>query len=86
MKNLALVDPNLYADTAVSGLSLNQTVVNVCTDGLQRDRTLFVCLGTRDLGAAYTAADLDLDTTSAKRMVLRIAPFTARRKATRRSS
>ena len=62
MENLTLVDPNLNADATIGGSGLGKAIVDVRTQGLQRNGAFMVVLGTSDLGAAQTAAAGYLDT------------------------
>ena len=59
--DLALVDPALDADPAGRGLGLDEAVVDVGAQRVQRDAAVGVALGARHLGAAEAAGDLDLD-------------------------
>ena len=61
-KNFTLVDPNLYADLTVGGVSFPETVVDVCADGLKRNGTFVVVFGTSDFSAAETTGNGNLDT------------------------
>ena len=56
MENLTLVDPNLNADATIGGSGLGKAIVDVRTQGLQRNGAFMVVLGASDLGAAQTAA------------------------------
>src|SRR5207247_1552611 len=58
--DLALVDPDLDADAAEGRLRLDEAVVDVCADRVQRDAPLGVALGTAHLGAAEPTAALHL--------------------------
>src|SRR5690606_29881124 len=60
--DLAFENPNLHTDHTISGVGFSRRVVDVGTQGVQRHTAFTVPLGTGDLGAAETAADLDLDT------------------------
>ena len=42
--DLTLVNPDFYADTAVSCLGFRKTIINVRTQGLQRDRSFVIVL------------------------------------------
>ena len=66
MKNLTLVDPDLDTDAAVSGLGLSEAIVDVGSDGLQRDSTLMILLCTCYFRTAQTAGNLSLYTSCAK--------------------
>ena len=59
--DLALVDPALDADPAGRGPRLDEAVVDVGAQRVQRDAAVGVALGARHLGAAEAAGDLDLD-------------------------
>src|SRR5436190_8573235 len=59
--DLALVDPDLHADPAEGRLRLDEAVVDVRTDRVQRDASLGVGLRPAHLGAAEAAAALDAD-------------------------
>ena len=56
-----MVDPNLDAELAIGGMSFTETIVDVCTQGLQRQNAFVVGLVASDLGAADTSADRGLD-------------------------
>ena len=58
--DLALVDPALHADAAERRLGLEEAVVDVGAQRVQRDAAVGVALGAGHLGAAEAAADLDL--------------------------
>ena len=55
MEDLALVDPNLYADAAIGGRSLGKAIVDIRAQGLQRDGAFMIVLGAGDFRAAQTA-------------------------------
>src|SRR5829696_5792453 len=59
--DLALVDPDLDADPAVGRLRLDEAVVDVGADRVQRDAALGVGLGATHLAAAQPARARDLD-------------------------
>src|ERR671935_223247 len=59
--DLALVDPDLHADPAEGRLRLDEAVVDVRPDRVQRDAALRVRLAATHLGAAEAAAADDLD-------------------------
>lgn len=61
MKNFAGIDPDLYADAAVGGLCLFEAVIDVGTESLKGNGSLVIGFFTGDLGAAYTAGDLNFD-------------------------
>src|SRR5580658_1802830 len=48
IEHLALEDPHLDANHAISGARLGQSVVDVGTEGVQRNATLAIPLGARD--------------------------------------
>src|SRR5205823_4011586 len=58
--DLALVDPDLDADAAVRRLRLDESVVDVGADRVQRDAALVVGLAPAHLAAAEAARALDL--------------------------
>src|SRR5690606_2467510 len=60
--DLTLENPNLHTDHTVGGVGFSRCVVDIGTQGVQRHTAFTVPFGTGDLGAAETAADLDLDT------------------------
>src|SRR5690606_29206038 len=64
---LALVDPPLYADAAERRLGLEEAVVDVGTQRVQRDPAVAVVLGTGHLGAAETTAALHADALDLRR-------------------
>src|SRR5207237_2068931 len=59
--DLALVDPDLDADAAGRGLRLDEAVVDVGADRVQRHAALRVLLGAAHLRAAQAAGALHLD-------------------------
>src|SRR5439155_1404480 len=59
--DLALVDPDLHADAAEGRLRLDEPVVDVGADRVQRNAALGVHLGAAHLRAAQPAAADDLD-------------------------
>src|SRR6476660_9678744 len=59
--DVALVDPHLDADAAEGGAGLVEAVVDLRTQGVQRDATLTVELRAGHLRAAEAAGDLDTD-------------------------
>src|SRR5205085_5466732 len=59
--DLALVDPHLHADAAEGRAGLEEAVVDVGAEGVQRHTTVRVALGTRHLRAAEAAGHLDAD-------------------------
>ena len=60
--HVALVDPDLDADTAVRGLGLEEAVIDEGAEGLQRNAALTVELGTAHFRTAEAAGELDADT------------------------
>ena len=56
-----MIDPNLDAELSVSGLCFREAVVNVSAQGCQRNVSVDIMLGSRDLGSAYTAGQFGLD-------------------------
>src|SRR5262249_6757196 len=64
--DLALVDPDLDPDAAVRRLGLDEAVVDVGADRVQRHATLGVALAAAHLGAAQPAAALDADAGGAR--------------------
>src|SRR4029450_4830020 len=58
--DLALVDPDLHADPTEGRLRLDEAVVDVRSDRVQRHATLGVGLGTAHLGAAESSGAGDL--------------------------
>ena len=66
VENFALVQPNLNTDSAVGCCSLSKAVVDVCTDGLQRDSTVMVLLASSNFCTIETAGYHDLDTLCAE--------------------
>src|SRR5690606_36628466 len=66
LRGLALVDPHLDADAAERRPGLVEAVVDVGPQRVQRDLALAVELRPRHLGAAETAAALDLDALGAR--------------------
>ena len=66
VEHFALVQPNFHADPAIRGVGLGKTIINVRADGLQRDGAVVVLFAAGDLGAAQTAANLDLDALGAQ--------------------
>ena len=54
-------DPHLDADATVGGVCLDGSVVDISTQRVQGDTTLFEVLGTGDFGAAQTTGCRDLD-------------------------
>src|SRR5262249_43104080 len=59
--DLALVDPDLHPVAAEGGARLDEPVVDVRADRVQRDAPLRVALGAAHLGPAEAAAADDLD-------------------------
>ena len=55
VEHFALIDPNLYADTAVSGVCLGKAVFDVGTHGLKGNGTIVVAFAAGDFGAAKAA-------------------------------
>ena len=86
LNHFALVDPNLDADHAIGRVSLAESVIDICAQGMQRQLALQIPFAARDFGAVQTPryANLDALATEAQRRIdaLRIA----RRNATRFSS
>ncbi len=64
--HLALVDPALDPDPAGGRLRLDEAVVDVGAQRVQRHAAVAVALGARHLGAAEAAGDLDLDPLGAR--------------------
>src|SRR5688572_9379189 len=60
-EDLAFKYPCLYADHAVSRLCFGEAVVDIGTEGMQRDTALAVPLGARDLCAVQAAGNANLD-------------------------
>src|SRR5690348_18322761 len=60
-ENLALEDPHLDAADAVSGVRFGLGVIDVAAQRVQRNPSLAVPFGARDLGAAETAGAGDPD-------------------------
>src|SRR6185436_826004 len=58
---LALEDPALHADLPEAGLGLVQAVVDVRAQGVERELSVQVPLGARDLGAVQAAGDPHLE-------------------------
>ena len=56
--HVALVDPDLDADTAVRGLGLEEAVIDEGAEGLQRNAALTVELGTAHFRTAEAARDI----------------------------
>src|SRR5690348_14303593 len=54
-ENLALEDPHLHAADAISGVRFGLGIIDVAAQRVQRNSTLTVPFGPRDLGAAETA-------------------------------
>ena len=61
LKNFASVDPDLHTDFPVGGIGFGETVINVGTQGLQRNGAFVIMLGTGNFGAADTAGAANLD-------------------------
>ena len=64
--DLALVDPDLHADAAVGRLGLDEAVVDVGADRVQRHTALGVALGAAHLRAAQASTALDLHAVRAR--------------------
>src|SRR5690606_24766985 len=64
--DVALVDPDLHADTAEGRLGLEEAVVHVRAERVQGHAALAVELRAGHLGAAEAAAALDLDALGAR--------------------
>src|SRR6185503_3871927 len=82
--DVALVDPHLHADAAEGGAGLEQAVVDVGTQRVQRHATLAVKLRARHLGTAQAARALHpdaLDLRAAHRRLDRLAHRAAERHA-----
>src|SRR6185503_16352246 len=82
--DVALVDPHLHADAAEGGAGLEQAVVDVGTQRVQRHATLAVKLRARHLGTAQATRALHadaLDLRAAHRRLDRLAHRTAERHA-----
>ena len=60
--NLATADPDLHADHTDLGVSLNQCVVDVGTQGVERCTAFLEHFGAGHFGAVQTARNLNLDT------------------------
>jgi len=59
---LTVADPYLDTESADFGACYCKCIVDVCTEGVERSTSLLEHFGASHLGAAYTAADLNLDT------------------------
>src|SRR5215472_724451 len=66
VEHLALEDPHLDADHAVSGARFGEAVVDVGAEGMQRNAPLAVPLGTRDLRAVEAPRDAHFHTEGAR--------------------
>src|SRR5690606_20946036 len=77
--DVALVDPDLHTDPAEGGTGLEEAVVHVGAERVQGHAALAVELRAGHLGAAETAAALDLDAPGARlhRALHRLAHRTA---------
>src|SRR5947208_1952427 len=62
----AAVDPHLHADLSVGRIGLGEAVIDVRLERVEREATLLVPLGARDLGAVETAGAADLDSLRAE--------------------
>ena len=51
-QNFALEDPYLNTDLTVGGVCFPETVLDVCTEGLERNSTFMIVLGVCDFSAA----------------------------------
>ena len=60
--NLTVADPNLHSENTYLGVSLCKCVVDVCAECVKRCTAFLDHLASCHLGAAYTTADLNLDT------------------------
>src|SRR5262249_7898910 len=63
---LTLIEPALDSNLPVCRVRFRETVVDVGTERLQRQLTVQVPLGARDLGAVQAARDTDLDAARAE--------------------
>src|SRR5262245_51660100 len=72
---LTLVQPHLDANLAVGGAGFGEPVIDVRTQGLQRQLAVQIPLGPGDLGAIQTAGHPHLDAarTEAQRRLDRLA-------------
>src|SRR5690606_31756615 len=66
LEDLALEDPHLHTDDAVRRLGLDEAVVDVGAQGVQRHAAFAVPFHPRDLGAAETARHVDADALGAQ--------------------
>src|SRR6478672_10207966 len=62
VKHLAFEDPHFHADDSVRGVGLREAVVDVSTEGVQRNAPFAIPLGTGDFGTIQTARDANLHT------------------------
>jgi hypothetical protein len=60
-EDVALVDPDLDADTTERRVCVHLCVVNVCAQGVQRNPALALIGDTSDFGTAQTTRTLHLD-------------------------
>src|SRR5262249_40413057 len=83
IENLALVQPGLDTDHAVSRIRFGETVVDIRAQSVQRKLALQIPLGTRDFGAVQPAAHAHLDALAAEaqRTIDRLAHRAAERHA-----
>ena len=58
----AFVNPYFNADSTVGGMGSGDTVINVCTESLQRDGAFAVAFASSDFSAAQTAGNGNFDT------------------------
>ena len=52
---VTLVDPHLHADTAVGGVGMDDAVINVGSEGVERHAAFHVPHGTRHFGTTQAA-------------------------------
>src|SRR5690606_27560035 len=64
-QDVALVDPDLDADTTICGLSFTEAVINVCTQSVQRNTAFTIKLTTSHFRTAKTTSTLNTDAQSA---------------------
>src|SRR5579885_3113306 len=60
-KNLALIDPALDPDHAISRVGLAESVIDIRAQRVQRKLALQIPLGARDFGAVQSPRNADLD-------------------------
>ena len=61
VKNLTATDPNLDPDTAISRMSSRSRIINIRSQSMERNTTVFVLFRARYFRATQTTAALDLD-------------------------